>query len=297
MKQQKYLFLVVISQLIVFQSVAQLLNTKNGSLFADQPFFNDEVVHDAKIKRIVGEYSYKKVGEPIQATKEIYALEFDKTGRMLSTVETRKNDGTKDSNWVIFSYTATGQIKNTKKGKKESLAGKQFNFNNQGICDEEITFVEIKKKEAIIKEILYVETIKINLGPNKVQRIYFNNYTLPYLTETTHLDSTGKMIEKVEEFTVSQQTTTTRFAYSEKGYLTSITKITSEPAAKNEEIRYQYDEKGNVTEQLNFENGSLTTETSFLYNATTQYLVNLIQRNVANNSLVLIRFKPYEFFL
>ena len=237
------------------------------------------------------------MGEPIQATKEIYALEFDKTGRMLSTVETRKNDGTKDSNWVIFSYTEAGQIKNIKKGKKESLAGKQFNFNNQGICDEEITFVEIKKKEAIIKEVLYVETIKINLGPNKVQRIYFNNYTLPYLTETTHLDSTGKMIEKIEEFTVSQQTTTTRFAYSEKGYLTSITKITSEPAAKNEEIRYQYDEKGNVTEQLNFENGSLTTETSFLYNATTQFLVNLIQRNVANNSLVLIRFKPYEFFL
>ena len=297
MKQQKYLFLVVISQLIVFQSVAQLLNTKNGSLFADQPFFNDEVVHDAKIKRIVGEYSFKKVGEPIQATKEIYALEFDKTGRMLSTVETRKNDGTKDSNWVIFSYTEAGQIKIIKKGKKESLAGKQFNFNNQGICDEEITFVEIKKKEAIIKEVLYVETIKINLGPNKVQRIYFNNYTLPYLTETTHLDSTGKMIEKIEEFTVSQQKTTTRFAYSEKGYLTSITKITSEPAAKNEEIRYQYDEKGNVTEQLNFENGSLTTETSFLYNATTQFLVNLIQRNVANNSLVLIRFKPYEFFL
>ena len=297
MKQQKYLFLVVISQLIVFQSLAQLLNTKNGSLFADQPFFNDEVVHDAKIKRIVGEYSFKKVGEPIQATKEIYALEFDKTGRMLSTVETRKNDGTKDSNWVIFSYTEAGQIKNIKKGKKESLAGKQFNFNNQGICDEEITFVEIKKKEAIIKEVLYVETIKINLGPNKVQRIYFNNYTLPYLTETTHLDSTGKMIEKIEEFTVSQQKTTTRFAYSEKGYLTSITKITSEPAAKNEEIRYQYDEKGNVTEQLNFENGSLTTETSFLYNATTQFLVNLIQRNVANNSLVLIRFKPYEFFL
>lgn len=297
MKQQKYLFLVVISQLIVFQSLAQLLNTKNGSLFADQPFFNDEVVHDAKIKRIVGEYSFKKVGEPIQATKEIYALEFDKTGRMLSTVETRKNDGTKDSNWVIFSYTEAGQIKIIKKGKKESLAGKQFNFNNQGICDEEITFVEIKKKEAIIKEVLYVETIKINLGPNKVQRIYFNNYTLPYLTETTHLDSTGKMIEKIEEFTVSQQKTTTRFAYSEKGYLTSITKITSEPAAKNEEIRYQYDEKGNVTEQLNFENGSLTTETSFLYNATTQFLVNLIQRNVANNSLVLIRFKPYEFFL
>lgn len=297
MKQQKYLFLVVISQLIVFQSVAQLLNTKNGSLFADQPFFNDEVVHDAKIKRIVGEYSFKKVGEPIQATKEIYALEFDKTGRMLSTVETRKNDGTKDSNWVIFSYTEAGQIKIIKKGKKESLAGKQFNFNNQGICDEEITFVEIKKKEAIIKEVLYVETIKINLGPNKVQRIYFNNYTLPYLTETTHLDSTGKMIEKIEEFTVSQQKTTTRFAYSEKGYLTSITKITSEPAAKNEEIRYHYDEKGNVTEQLNFENGSLTTETSFLYNATTQFLVNLIQRNVANNSLVLIRFKPYEFFL
>ncbi len=297
MKQQKYLFLVVISQLIVFQSLAQLLNTKNGSLFADQPFFNDEVVHDAKIKRIVGEYSFKKVGEPIQATKEIYALEFDKTGRMLSKVETRKNDGTKDSNWVIFSYTEAGQIKIIKKGKKESLAGKQFNFNNQGICDEEITFVEIKKKEAIIKEVLYVETIKINLGPNNVQRIYFNNYKLPYLTETTHLDSTGKMIEKIEEFTVSQQTTTTRFAYSEKGYLTSITKITSEPAAKNEEIRYQYDEKGNVTEQLNFENGSLTTETSFLYNATTQFLVNLIQRNVANNSLVLIRFKPYEFFL
>ena len=131
MKQQKYLFLVVISQLIVFQTLAQLLNTNNGSLFADQPFFNDEVVHDAKIKRIVGEYSFKKVGEPIQATKEIYALEFDKTGRMLSTVETRKNDGTKDSNWVIFTYTASGQIKTIKKGKKESLAGKQFNFNNQ----------------------------------------------------------------------------------------------------------------------------------------------------------------------
>jgi YD repeat-containing protein len=129
-----------------------------------------------------------------------------------------------------------------------------------------------------------------------VNRIYFNTYALPYLTETTLLDSTGKMIEKVEEFTVSQQTTTTRYAYSENGNLTSITKSTNEDST-TEEIRYQYDEKGNVTEQLNFENGSLITETNFLYNSTTQFLVNLIQRNVANNSLVLIRFKPYEFFL
>jgi YD repeat-containing protein len=280
----------------VSQSFAQLLNTNNGSLFADQPFFNEEAVHNAKIKRIVGEYSYKKVGEAIQATKEVYALEFDMAGRLISSVETRKNDGTKDSNWVIFSYTATGQINSIKKGKKESLAGKQFNFNNHGICDEEITFVEIRKKGMLTKEVLYRETIKINFGPNKVNRIYFNTYSLPYLTETTLLDSTGKMIEKVEEFTVSQQTITTRYTYSEKGKLTSITKTTSEEPT-TEEIRYQYDEKGNVTEQLNFENGNLITETSFLYNATTQFLVNLIQRNVANNSLVLIRFKPYEFFL
>jgi YD repeat-containing protein len=272
------------------------LNTNNGSLFADQPFFNEVAVQNAKIKRIVGEYSYKKVGEAIQATKEVYTLEFDKAGKLISTVETRKNDGTKDSNWVIFSYTATGQINSIKKGKKESLAGKQFNFNNHGICDEEITFVEIRKKGMLTKEVLYRETIKINFGPNKVNRIYFNTYALPYLTETTLLDSTGKMIEKIEEFTVSQQTITTRYTYSEKGKLTSITKTTSEEPT-TEEIRYQYDENGNVTEQLNFENGSLITETSFLYNATTQFLVNLIQRNVANNSLVLIRFKPYEFFL
>jgi YD repeat-containing protein len=296
MKQLYFLFLVAFCQIFVFQSLAQLLNTNNGSLFADQPFFNEVAVQNAKIKRIVGEYSYKKVGEAIQATKEVYALEFDKAGKLISTVETRKNDGTKDSNWVIFSYNATGQINSIKKGKKESLAGKQFNFNNHGICDEEITFVEIRKKGMLTKEVLYRETIKINFGPNKVNRIYFNTYALPYLTETTLLDSTGKMIEKVEEFTVSQQTITTRYTYSEKGKLTSITKTTSEEPT-TEEIRYQYDEKGNVTEQLNFENGSLIIETSFLYNATTQFLVNLIQRNVANNSLVLIRFKPYEFFL
>ncbi|MEY4522759.1 MAG: hypothetical protein RIT10_1944 [Bacteroidota bacterium] len=296
MKQLYFLFIIGFCQIFVSQSFAQLLNTNNGSLFADQPFFNEEAVHNAKIKRIVGEYSYKKVGEAIQATKEVYALEFDMAGRLISSVETRKNDGTKDSNWVIFSYTATGQINSIKKGKKESLAGKQFNFNNHGICDEEITFVEIRKKGMLTKEVLYRETIKINFGPNKVNRIYFNTYSLPYLTETTLLDSTGKMIEKVEEFTVSQQTITTRYTYSEKGKLTSITKTTSEEPT-TEEIRYQYDEKGNVTEQLNFENGNLITETSFLYNATTQFLVNLIQRNVANNSLVLIRFKPYEFFL
>lgn len=296
MKQQNYLSFVVFCHLFVFQSFAQLLNTNNGSLFADQPFFNEVFVYNAKIKRIVGEYSYKKVGEPIQATKEVYALEFDKSGRMLSTVETRKNDGTKDSNWLIFSYSEAGQVNTIKKGKKENLAGKQFNFNNHGICDEEITFVEIRKKGILTKEVLYRETIKINLGPNKVNRIYFNSYALPYLTETTHLDATGKILEKIEEFTVSQQTITTRYVYSENGNLTSITKSTNEDSS-TKEIRYQYDDKGNVTEQLNFENGILTTETSFLYNATTQFLVNLIQRNVANNSLVLVRFKPYEFFL
>lgn len=296
MKQLNFLFLIALCHIFVSQSIAQLLNTNNGSLFADQPFFNEIAVQKAKIKRIVGEYSYKKVGEAIQATKEVYALEFDKSGRLISSVETRKNDGTKDSNWVIFSYTPSGKINSIKKGKKESLAGKQFNFNHHGICDEEITFVEIRKKGMLIKEVLYSETIKINFGPNKVNRIFFNTYALPYLTETTLLDSTGKIIEKVEEFTVSQQTITTRYFYSEKGKLTSITKSTSEEPT-SEEIRYQYDENGNVTEQLNFENGNLITETSFLYNATTQFLVNLIQRNVATNSLVLIRFKPYEFYL
>lgn len=296
MKQLYYLFIIGFCQIFVSQSFAQLLNTNNGSLFADQPFFNEEAIQNAKIKRIVGEYSYKKVGEAIQATKEVYALEFDKAGRLISSVETRKNDGTKDSNWVIFSYTPTGKINSIKKGKKENLAGKQFNFNHQEICDEEITFVEIRKKGILTKEVLYRETIKINFGPNKVNRIFFNTYALPYLTETILLDSSGKIIEKVEEFTVSQQTITTRYAYSEKEKLTSITKTTSEEQT-TEEIRYQYDEKGNVTEQLNFKNGNLITETSFLYNATTQFLVNLIQRNVATNSLVLIRFKPYEFYL
>ena len=296
MKQLKIQFLFIFSLLIVINSSAQLLDPKKGSLFADQPFFNHTFVKSAKIKRIVGEYSYKKVGEPIKASKEYYAIEFDESGRMVSTEETRKNDGTKDNNWVLFSYSENNQLVTVKKGRKESLAGKEFHYTKQGICDEEITFVALDKNGVQTKEILYSETIKINLAPNKLQRIYFNNYALPYLTETTILDSNGRTIEKIEEFTVSQQALTTYYSYSEKGNVVAIKKTNSEQANATEEIRFQYDEFGNVTQQLTYKNGDMVTEISYLYNAKTHFLVNLIQRDVATNSLVLLRFQPYEFF-
>jgi YD repeat-containing protein len=239
---------------------------------------------------MIGIYSYKKAGQPIINSNEHYVFEFDEEGRFISSYETHKNDGTNWKNWTIYVYSAKNELITIKKGRLSSLKCKEFKYNDQGICVEEKTYIENQTTKNQIRKFIFTDKISVQRN-HKVQiRTYNNSFGLPYLTETIKFDTNGYLLEKTEQFLVSLQTVTTKFTYTEKGFISSIQKINSDDPTALEEQKFEYDESGNMTEKKSYKNGVYLTEMNFLYNSKTFFLVNVLLQDVASNSITLFMF-------
>ena len=92
---------------IIFNSLvsqAQVLDNRKGLAFTDKPFFNVDFIKKNKLKKLKGTFTYKKQGEMMRPTEYKYVYEFNRSGQLISTFETRTDDGTLDTTWNKYFY-------------------------------------------------------------------------------------------------------------------------------------------------------------------------------------------------
>lgn len=277
--------------------VAQFLDNRMGQAFTDQPFFNTAFIRANKIHFLNGQFTYKRPGEVMRLMEYKNVYEFDTLGRLVANFETRTDDGTVDTTWNTYVYDTLDRLIKQKKGALNAFNCVEREYDPKGRIVREIMTREYldslgtKRRTVLNSETMFYEDIG---GQHK--KTVHNNYNLPYMHITSFFNELGYLTEQVERYAVTFYYSTIKYEYTEKGWMASIKKLEAGNDTPTEEIRFIYDEFGNLTDKQIYRNGIFTTEISLIYNTKTKLLSYALTREVATNFIMILGFKDYVFY-
>lgn len=230
-------------------------------------------------------------------TEYYYAYNFNRIGQLVSTFETRKDDGTADTTWNEYIYDALGSLVEHKQGSRQGKSSTIYRLDEKKrVVSEEYLTESIDSSGQKTVVLVNSETMAYEDFGLQLKKTVSNSYGLPYKTEMTYFDENGYLLEREERFSRTSNFNKQLYTYNEKGLLTSITKFQKGSAEPVEEERYQYDQYGNLTEKHFYKNGVFTTDTQIVYNEKTKLMTAVIIREVKTDFLMVIRFGEYEYF-
>ena len=245
-----------------------------------------------------GEFVYKKEGEVMKNTIYRYVYQFDNTGRLITKYETRTDDGTQDTTFMDYKYEGN-RLSSIINRDKEGSTEKKFVFNPEGQIIEEQSIRHFKGDSLQPERSTLLNTENFTykkFSDRQEKKVVLNSYGLPYKEIISNYDANGYLIEEEEFFVTTYTRRIKTFEYNEHGYLATLKTKTAGQAGFDEEILFQYDEFGNISEKQIFKHGVFTTEIEFLYNDKSKLLTAIIIREVKTNFIMILRFKEYDYF-
>lgn len=292
----KYLVLLIISTLSCI-SYGQVLDNREGKAFTDTPFFNKDFVKQNKLKKLKGTFTYKKQGEVMRETKYKYVYEFNREGQLISTYETRTDDGTLDTTWNKYLYDDRNNLVKHSKTDKDGFLSIHYSYDSLDRVIEEEYVRDIDSNNQIVRSLSFnKEKIKYADYGSQIKKTKFNNYELPYLDEFINYNELGYLVERIERIKMTSTVYTYHYSYNEKGKLAGIQKTSNRSDDVLEELKFTYDELGNVEEKHIYKKGVFTTDIQIIYNRKSNLLSSVITRQVSTNFMMILRFLDYEFF-
>lgn len=289
--------LVILFFLIGFHTSSQVLDNRNGEAFTDRPFFNEKFIKQNKLKKLEGTYVYKKSGEAMKTTTYKYVYNFDQEGHLISSYETNLDDGTKDTVWNIYEYDANNHLITHRKTDLDGFLTVHYTYDDKDRVIKEEYKRDIDSLGQIVRSLSFnEERIEYNDYGDQTKKTKYNNYNLPYLDEFVRYDSTGYLVERVERIRMTSTTFTNTYSYDDHGKLAGIQKTSNRKEGIIEELKFRYDELGNLIEKHIFKDGVFTTDIQIIYNSKSKLLATVITKQVSTGFLMILRFQNYEFY-
>mgnify|MGYP000867200757 CR=1 FL=1 len=288
---------IAIIFLWAFSSHSQVLDNSRGEAFTNKPFFNKTFIENNSIKSIKGRFNYKRSGQAMYQTEFYYVYNFNKQGQLISTYETRKDDGTTDTTWNEYIYNSLGNLIEHKQGSQSGKTNVAYQLDDKNrIISEEYYTESIDSLGEKTIVLVNSETMKHEDFGLQKKKTISNSYGLPYLIETSYFDENGYLLEKEERYSRTSNFNKQLYTYNEKGLLASISKFEKGTIEPIEEEKYKYDSFGNISEKHLYKNGVFTTDIQIVYNEKTKLMTAVIIREVKTDFIMVIRFGEYDYY-
>lgn len=289
--------LLIILITLSFTCYGQVLDNQNGEAFTDKPFFNQKFIFDNQIKQLSGYYVYKKKGESMKTTKYKYVYKFNNNGLLVSTYETCPDDGTKDTIWNIYDYDSKKNLAVHKKTDQDGFTSVYYGYDDDNRVITEEFKREINENDTTLRFLTFnKERLVYADFDGQTKRTRYNNYDLPYLDEFWNYNDLGYLVQRTERVKMTSDIYTYTYSYNEKGKLAAIGKASNHQDEKIEELRFRYDELGNLIEKHIYKDGVFTTDIQIVYNSKSKLVSSIITRQVSTGFLMILRFDEVEFF-
>ena len=285
--------------LLPFIGCGQILLNKEGEAFTDAPFFNQEIVRANHIKSIEGNYSTKKPNDIVRESSDWFRYKFNESGHLIETLDIRTIHRKKDSILHQFTYNDAGCILTHRKSENGGYTMVKYTYDSLNQLESESTYRELysyKLNQVIESNLLNIEYFQYIRSEHEVEQIRFNNYRLPYLDVVSRYNEDQYLLDKITHFRVSSEEHKTTFTYNERGLLASKAEYMNGKELSEEEWKYAYDSYGNLMEVHFYRNGEFQKDFQIIYDSKTQMLGATIQRDVATDLLLILRFKKYTYF-
>jgi hypothetical protein len=268
-----------------------------GLAFTDKPFFNEEFIKQNKLKSLNGTFTYKKRGDVLKPTEFKYVYEFNPEGQLISTYETRTDDGSVDTSWNKYLYDDAANLIKHSKSDNEGFTTILYEYDSLGRVVTEEYVKDIDSNGVLVRSLSFnKEKIAYADYGGQIKKTRFNNYDLPYLDEFLNYNELGYLVEKIEKIKMTSTVYTYHYSYNEKGKLAAIRKTSNQSEDILEELKFSYDELGNLMEKHIYKNGVFTTDIQIIYSSKTGLLSSVITRQVSTNFMLILRFLDYEFY-
>jgi hypothetical protein len=112
----------------------------------------------------------------------------------------------------------------------------------------------------------------------------------------SHYNQDRYLIEKTTHFRVSSIEHKTKYTYNERGLLSSKAFYNEQDELADEEWKYTYDSFGNLSQVHFFRYGEFQKDFQVVFDNKTHLLGATIQREVATDFMLILRFKKYTYF-
>lgn len=297
----KYLLFLVLL-FIGLHSSAQLLDNTKGVAFTDIPFFNTNFVKASKLKEIHGKFTFKKQGDIMRESNYVYVFNFDTLGNLVRHYQTSRGDLTTDTNVRFYDYRPDGQIVRKRISQKKGFLSTYYSYNSNGQIVKEEVYRDIDTMNSLLnpsieRSILWnTETMDYQLYEGQFKKKVFNSYGNQYLEVTKYLDSLGYLAREEELFTITRNRITTKYTYSDKGWIEKVSVYKNTDSVPMSESRFTYDTFGNLQSKLMYKDGVFVTEYQIIYSGLTGLLYSIVMREVSSNFISIIRFTEPTFW-
>jgi hypothetical protein len=263
------------------------------------PHFNEQFIKRNRIAAIHGEQMVKPESGPMHSKKEKYLYRFDEQGRMIYRNSSFGQPGTgKDTASTIFTYDEKGRLVDR---LRNDLNG-HFGYR-----------VERNEKDQVVREtysrIVNLSTDRYVMVPGTVteitdehfryeqvndtihKKIFINDLDLPFREQTFTKDTHGYLRTIEDRYLVSNRRSRITFNYDENGNLAE--RIDQPDVAQQKKTRrtWKYDKAGNVLEGELWHDDVQVHRQEFLYEETTMMLKARLTKDMATNSIHVVRFR------
>ncbi|MNU64093.1 hypothetical protein D3C71_533630 [compost metagenome] len=297
----KYSFFFLLTFSISAAS-AQLMENSQGVALTEVPFFNTKFVKGSKIKEIRGTFTFKKQGDIMRESNYIYVFDFDTLGNLTRHYQTAKGDSGTDTTVRFYDYTQDGRLVRKRISQKKGFLSTYYSYNSNGQIVKEEVYRDIDTMNSLLKpsierSILWnTETMDYQVYEGQYKKKVFNSYGNQYLEMTRYLDSLGYLAREEELFTITRNKITTKYKYSDKGWIESVAVYKNTDPVPTSESRFTYDAFGNLQSKLIYKDGVFVTEYQLIYSGLTGLIYSIVIREVSSNFISIIRFKEPTFW-
>ena len=287
--------------LSINQLFAQMINNESGQIFTETPFFNEKYIRSVKLKSITGTISSKKELGAIKSSGKKEAYIFNENGNLTVHYMSSKTKNKPDTTFTFYEYNLKNE--NTifrvsdsygfySYSKKYNDLGKLINKTYSREKNASKSKINFKLEE---KYVIFQEGYLYENKDSTIEVTTLNSNGKPYQRQIYYYDSFNYLFKIHTRLLISNSTKYEKYTYNDRGLLKSIQYFNNENETPIKELRYDYDEWGNVTFMDEYKDNVRVIHKELLYDPSTLILKTILSQDLVSNLITIIKYKP-EFY-
>ena len=280
---------------------AQMINNESGQIFTETPFFNEKYIRSVKLKSITGTISSKKELGAIKSSGKKEAYIFNEKGNLTIHYLSSKTKNKPDTTFTFYEYNLKNE--NTIFRVSESYGfysyskiyndlGKLINKTYSREKNASKSKMNFKLEE---KYVIFQESYLYENKDSIIEVTTLNSNGRPYQRQIYYYDSFNYLFKIHTRLLISNSTKHEKYTYNDRGFLKSIQYFNNENETPIKELRYDYDEWGNVTFMDEYKDNVRVIHKELLYDPSTLILKTILSQDLVSNLITIIKYKP-EFY-
>ncbi len=280
---------------------AQMINNESGQIFTETPFFNEKYIRSVKLKSITGTISSKKELGAIKSSGKKEAYIFNEKGNLTIHYLSSKTKNKPDTTFTFYEYNLKNE--NTifrvsdsygfySYSKKYNDLGKLINKTYSREKNASKSKMNFKLEE---KYVIFQESYLYENKDSTIEVTTLNSNGRPYQRQIYYYDSFNYLFKIQTRLLISNSTKYEKYTYNDRGFLKSIQYFNNENETPIKELRYDYDEWGNVTFMDEYKDNVRVIHKELLYDPSTLILKTILSQDLVSNLITIIKYKP-EFY-